>query len=77
MDCEERLLSQAAMVKAVNPDTKVFVYRNLVKALPWYTNVWTKYCTPISDSIWVFSKYYRDFLRVICCCMCCFKLCDG
>lgn len=30
-DCEERLLVQAAMVKAVNPDTKVFVYRNLVK----------------------------------------------
>jgi hypothetical protein len=33
MDCEERLITQAAMVKAVNPDTKVFVYRNLVKAL--------------------------------------------
>lgn len=46
MDCEERLLVQAAMVKAVNPDTKVFVYRNLVKALPWYTSVWTKLADP-------------------------------
>lgn len=33
MNCEERLLEQAAMVKAVSPDTKVFVYRNIVKAL--------------------------------------------
>lgn len=45
-DCEERLIVQAAMVKAVNPDTKVFVYRNLVKALPWYTSVWTKLADP-------------------------------
>ena len=33
MDCEERLLEQAEMTKRVNPDTHVFVYRNLVKAL--------------------------------------------
>ena len=26
-------------MKAVNKDTKVFVYRNLVKALPWFTQV--------------------------------------
>lgn len=31
MDCEERLVRQAAMVRAVNPRTKTFVYRNLVK----------------------------------------------
>ena len=30
--CEEALVAQAAMVKAINPDTKVFVYRNFVKA---------------------------------------------
>jgi hypothetical protein len=46
MDCEERLLTQAAMVKAASPDTKVFVYRNIVKALPWYTSVWTKLADP-------------------------------
>ena len=35
MDCEEKLLHQAKMVKAINPRTKVFVYRNMAKALPW------------------------------------------
>jgi hypothetical protein len=39
MDCEERLVRQAAMTKAVNASTRVMVYRNLVKALPWYTSV--------------------------------------
>jgi hypothetical protein len=35
MDCEERLVTQAEMVKKINSDAKVMVYRNLVKALPW------------------------------------------
>ena len=39
MDCQERLVEQAKRVKAINPSTKIFVYRNLVKALPWYTSV--------------------------------------
>lgn len=39
MDCEERLLKQAEMTAALNPHSHVFVYRNLVKALPWYTAV--------------------------------------
>lgn len=34
MNCEELLVEQAALTKAANPDTRVFVYRNLVKALP-------------------------------------------
>lgn len=46
MDCEERLVEQARRVKAINPNTKVFVYRNLVKALPWYTNVREKLTDP-------------------------------
>jgi len=46
MDCEERLVTQAAMVKAVNPDAKVWVYRNLVKALPWYSSVREKMLDP-------------------------------
>jgi hypothetical protein len=46
MDCEERLLTQATMVKDVNPTAKVFVYRNLVKALPWYTAVREKITDP-------------------------------
>eukprot|EP00937_MAST-01D_sp_MAST-1D-sp2_P007467 g7467.t1 len=46
MDCEERLVQQARMIKAINPDTRVFVYRNLVKALPWYTGVREKLTDP-------------------------------
>ena len=34
MKCEERLVHQADMIKAKNPHTRVWVYRNLVKALP-------------------------------------------
>ena len=34
MDCEERLVAQAELVKSVNPAAHVWVYRNLVKALP-------------------------------------------
>eukprot|EP01052_Picozoa_sp_SAG31_P033562 SAG31_NODE_3812_length_3860_cov_1.918107_1_plen_261_part_00 len=37
--CEENLVVQAAMTKAKNNRTKVFVYRNMVKALPWYKAV--------------------------------------
>lgn len=39
MNCEELLLTQAALLKQANPNIKVFVYRNLVKALPWYSSV--------------------------------------
>ena len=47
MDCQERLVEQAARVKEVSKNqTKVFVYRNLVKALPWYTSVREKLQDP-------------------------------
>src|SRR5690348_4861479 len=39
MDCEERMLTQAMATKRNNPSAHVFVYRNLVKALPWFTSV--------------------------------------
>lgn len=39
MNCEELLVEQAALTKAYNNETRVFVYRNFVKALPWYTFV--------------------------------------
>ncbi|GMH76557.1 hypothetical protein TrST_g10080 [Triparma strigata] len=39
MDCEERLIQQASMTKAANPNTHSWVYRNVVKALPWFTSV--------------------------------------
>lgn len=43
MDCQERLVEQAKMTKAhaksLGIEQKVWVYRNLVKALPWYSLV--------------------------------------
>jgi hypothetical protein len=33
------LVAQAEAVKAIDPHTKVFVYCNFVKALPWFTSV--------------------------------------
>jgi len=55
MDTNERLLAQAAAVKrASGGRTKVFIYRNLVKALPWFTQVREK----LED-----SRYAGWFLR--------------
>ena len=39
MSDEELLLEQCARLKALNPDLRCFVYRNLIKALPWYSSV--------------------------------------
>ena len=46
MDCEERLVTQAVMTKKANPASHVFTYRNLVKALPWFSSVRTKLDDP-------------------------------
>eukprot|EP00038_Savillea_parva_P031914 m.91837 g.91837 ORF g.91837 m.91837 type:complete len:426 (+) comp9929_c0_seq1:268-1545(+) len=46
MNCEEMLVDQAARNKALNPTAKVFVYRNIVKALPWYVEVREKLADP-------------------------------
>ena len=46
MDNAGVLIRQAAMVKAVNPNTHVWVYRNLVKALSWYEDVGAKLSDP-------------------------------
>jgi len=46
MDCEERLVQQAVMTKTANPASHVFVYRNVVKALPWFTTVREKLDDP-------------------------------
>eukprot|EP00947_MAST-08B_sp_MAST-8B-sp1_P005432 g5432.t1 len=39
MDDDGLLVAQAAQNKAENPSARIFVYRNIVKALPWYTQV--------------------------------------
>lgn len=46
MDDEEALLTQAALLKAERPDVRIFVYRNIVKALPWYSSVRAKINDP-------------------------------
>ena len=55
MDCEAMLLKQVELTKAVNPDSKTWVYRNLVKALPWFGSVREKMDDP-SYSGW-FLKF--------------------
>jgi hypothetical protein len=57
MDCQERLITQAQKIRKSNPSTKTFVYRNLVKALPWFSSVREKLDDP-AYSGW-FLKY-RD-----------------
>lgn len=39
MTCKERLLAQAKVIKAINNETKVWVYRESVAAQPWYIDV--------------------------------------
>ena len=39
MDCDGMLLEQARSVKEIDPSTHFWVYRNIVKALPWFSNV--------------------------------------
>ena len=46
MNCQESLLYQAQAIKSANPQTKLFVYRNLVKALPWFIDVRNKLIDP-------------------------------
>ena len=46
MDSEAMLVAQARLIKSANPATRVWVYRNLVKALPWFSSVREKLCDP-------------------------------
>jgi len=39
MDCAELLLKQVQITTEASPGTTVYVYRNSIKALPWYTSV--------------------------------------
>ena len=55
MDCEERLATQVAMTTAASPSTKVWVYRNSILALPWYTTVRVKLEDP------AYAKWFMPF----------------
>ena len=46
MDSEAQLLSQVEAVHKINPQTRTFVYKNLVKALPWFGSVRAKLVDP-------------------------------
>lgn len=46
MNCEELLVEQVALTTAASPGTTVWVYRNAVKALPWYSTVRAKLTDP-------------------------------
>jgi hypothetical protein len=46
MNCEEKLVEQVKKTTGVSPGTKVWVYRNGIKALPWYTLVRKKVTDP-------------------------------
>jgi hypothetical protein len=39
MNCEELLMAQAQMTRAQRPDAKIYVYRNSIKALNWFSSV--------------------------------------
>jgi hypothetical protein len=76
-NCEETLLAQAEATHALNPDAKQFVYRNAVKALPWFTSVrekledpnywgWFlpfKNCTNYECGATATLNLYHDFLQ--------------
>ena len=55
MDCEELMVKQVAMTVAASPDTKVFVYRNMIKALPWFTSVRVKIEDP------AYARWFMNF----------------
>ena len=55
MNSDMMLLDQARQVKELNPETKMFVYRNIVKALPWFGMVRERMTDP-AYSGW-FLKY--------------------
>ena len=55
MNAAERMVTQAAMTKAKNPEGHVWVYRNLVKALPWFHTVREKLLDP------AYSAFFLKF----------------
>ena len=46
MNCEEMLVEQVEQTTAASPGTTVWIYRNGIKALPWYTLVRDKVTDP-------------------------------
>ena len=55
MDCQEHLVTQAAMTKRENARTFVWVYRNIVTAMPWFKDVRKKINDP------AYSGWFMSF----------------
>jgi hypothetical protein len=55
MNCAELLLEQVQMTTKASPSTTVYVYRNSIKALPWYTTVREKLTNP------AYAKWFLNF----------------
>jgi len=55
MNCAELLLKQVDITTSASPGTTVYVYRNSIKALPWYTSVREKLVDP------AYSAWYLNF----------------
>ena len=54
MDSDSRMNTQAIATKAINPKINAFVYRNLVKALPWFGDIrCTCWGTPTHPLCWL------------------------
>lgn len=63
MDCEERLVEQAVRSKTAGVK-HVFVYRNLVKALPWFSSVREKLLDPAYSGFFLpFASSHRGAQR--------------
>ena len=63
MNNEELLVEQAQMTKALRPDMKVFVYRNLVKALPIIRSFILELCNLLALWFPVLYYYYTALLH--------------
>ena len=53
MNCEELMVEQVAMTTSASPGTTVWVYRNFIKALPWFSSVRVKIEDPAYASWFV------------------------
>lgn len=63
MNCEETLLAQAEATLALNAASKQFVYRNAIKALPWFTAVREKLENP---AYWPWFLPYKNCTHYEC-----------
>ena len=55
MNCEEMLVEQVKKTTQASPGTTVWVYRNGIKALPWYTLVREKVTDP------AYARWFMKF----------------